>query len=394
MALNLLDLVKGQLTETIMGKAAAFLDEDAGATQKAMQLILPSVLGGMANQAASPEGAESLLKTFNASKLDGNLLDSLGLLLGGGSATQGLLSAGQSIIGSLFGDKVGGIANWFSAFAGIKNGTASGLMNIAAPILVSAIQKHLGGNVTASSLVSLLGTQLPFLRSAGFPTGLANVLGLNKLNLTPPSVSTAKTSEIETGFGKILPWLLLLGVAAASLLAWKTCNKTPEVVTVTEKQVAVPVVVDTVVQRTLKLPNGEMVVKSGSFLDQLYTEIVDAVLHPTKAMAFDNINFATNSAEITEESKAQLDDLVKIMQGFPKVDIRVEGHTDNVGKAAANKTLSEARAVSVKRYLSSHGIDEKRIATAGFGSEKPVADNATAEGKAKNRRIEAFVVRK
>jgi OmpA-OmpF porin, OOP family len=111
-------------------------------------------------------------------------------------------------------------------------------------------------------------------------------------------------------------------------------------------------------------------------------------------LTFDNVNFATNSAVLTEGSKTQLDDLVKIMKAFPQVDIKVDGHTDNVGNAKSNLSLSEARARAVKSYLSSHGIGEKQIATAGFGSSKPVADNATDEGKAKNRRIEAFVTRK
>jgi OmpA-OmpF porin, OOP family len=395
MSNNLLDLVKGQLSDSIIKKAADFLDDDAGASQKALNLILPSILGGFANKATSPEGAEGLLTSMNDSKMDGSMLDSLGLLLGGGSATHGLLKVGQGLVGSIFGDRVGQIANWLSAFAGIKNGTASNLMNIAAPMIVSAIQKQLGGNATAGSLTTLLGEQLPFLRQANLPTALTGVLGLNNLKLTPPSVSEPKLEESVTGFGRILPWLLLLGVGLLGLLAWRSCNKAPEVITKVEEKVEAKVVAaDTIPMRKLSLPNGEMLVKVGSFLDALYTEITDATLDPTKAIAFDNINFATASAVITEESKAQLDDLVKIMQGFPKVHINVEGHTDNVGKAASNKKLSEGRAAAVKTYLASHGIEGGRIATAGFGSDKPIADNATEESRAKNRRIEAFVVKK
>ena len=123
-------------------------------------------------------------------------------------------------------------------------------------------------------------------------------------------------------------------------------------------------------------------------------EVIDTTLDPTKALTFDNVNFATGSADLTEGLKMQLDDLVKIMKGYPKVDIKIEGHTDNQGNEAQNKKLSENRAASVKAYLASHGIVGARMATAGFGSSKPVADNANEDGRAKNRRIEAMIVKK
>lgn len=68
--------------------------------------------------------------------------------------------------------------------------------------------------------------------------------------------------------------------------------------------------------------------------------------------------------------------------------ITVEGHTDNVGNAAANKELSRKRADSVRAWLVSQGIDASRIETAGFGDSKPAADNTTAEGRQQNRRVE------
>ena len=175
----------------------------------------------------------------------------------------------------------------------------------------------------------------------------------------------------------------------------KMCNtkapEPPQATAVTEvPQVVVPI--DTI--KKLSLPEGDITVKTGSFLDQLYMEVNDTTLDPTKALTFYNINFATSSADLTEGSKMQLNDLVKIMKGYPKVEIKIEGHTDNQGNEAQNKKLSENRAASVKAYLASHGIAGARMITAGFGSVKPVADNANEEGRAKNRRIEAMIVKK
>ena len=397
MGTNLLDGVKEQLTDALMAKAASFLGEDNSLTSKAMGLILPSILGGMANKAANADGATQLFDILKGDDHRSDIFGSLGMLLGGGSATQGLLESGGSTINALFGNKTSNIASVIASAVGMKSGSASSLMSIAAPILMNVMARKLGGGATASGLVSLLGSQLPFLKSAGLPSALTSALGLSNLNLTPPSVSAPKIAVEEGGLGKFLPWLLLAAAGLAGVYLFKTCNtKVPEVPTAVAIQRPVvpvtPAVVETV--KKLTLPGGDIEVKTGSFLDQLYTEITDANADLTKALTFDNVNFATNSAVLTEGSKTQLDDLVKIMKAFPKVDIKVEGHTDNVGKETSNKELSQSRAIAVKRYLNSHGVDEKRIGTAGFGSTKPVADNATDAGKAQNRRIEAFVIRK
>jgi OmpA-OmpF porin, OOP family len=77
-----------------------------------------------------------------------------------------------------------------------------------------------------------------------------------------------------------------------------------------------------------------------------------------------------------------------MMKTDPSMKISIEGHTDNVGNAAANKTLSANRAKAVMDALVTKGIDKTRMSYTGWGQEKPVADNNTEEGKTKNRRVE------
>ena len=100
------------------------------------------------------------------------------------------------------------------------------------------------------------------------------------------------------------------------------------------------------------------------------------------------INFDTGKAIIRDESKPIIDEIVQMMMSNPELKLNVEGHTDNVGTPAANKTLSEARAKSVVSALVSQGIAADRLSPAGYGQDKPIADNNTEEGKAKNRRVE------
>lgn len=96
------------------------------------------------------------------------------------------------------------------------------------------------------------------------------------------------------------------------------------------------------------------------------------------------VSFATGSAAITPQGKRYLDDVVKCVSG----PMQVSGHTDNVGSAALNAKLSAARANAVKAYLVGKGVKAEQLSTKGFGASKPIADNRSAAGRAKNRRIE------
>jgi OmpA-OmpF porin, OOP family len=100
------------------------------------------------------------------------------------------------------------------------------------------------------------------------------------------------------------------------------------------------------------------------------------------------IQFETGSATIKQASYAVLDEILKSTVVAENLKVGVYGHTDNSGNDAANQTLSEQRANSVKAYLASKGITTARMESKGMGSSKPVADNTTMEGKAQNRRVE------
>jgi outer membrane protein OmpA-like peptidoglycan-associated protein len=113
---------------------------------------------------------------------------------------------------------------------------------------------------------------------------------------------------------------------------------------------------------------------------------------PRPEFKAENVLFATGSATLIASGKKELDiiaDYLKQYQGFA---IRLEGHTDNTGNAKLNKTLSEKRANAAKTYLVSRGVDESRLTTEGFGDTQPIADNKTADGRKKNRRVHFTIV--
>ena len=102
-----------------------------------------------------------------------------------------------------------------------------------------------------------------------------------------------------------------------------------------------------------------------------------------------NLTFTTSSAKLSTTANTSLNQVVKVLNENPTLKVKIEGHTDNVEKNA--ETLSESRANAVKTYLTSRGISADRIEVEGFGSTMPIADNNTAAGKTRNRRVELKV---
>jgi outer membrane protein OmpA-like peptidoglycan-associated protein len=106
----------------------------------------------------------------------------------------------------------------------------------------------------------------------------------------------------------------------------------------------------------------------------------------------ENILFTTGKATLRAESYPELNRLARLLHQNTSVKIEVSGHTDNTGSASLNKKLSRARALSVKRYLESQGIEENRIEYEGYGFDRPIAPNTTSDGRAQNRRVEIEVI--
>jgi len=100
------------------------------------------------------------------------------------------------------------------------------------------------------------------------------------------------------------------------------------------------------------------------------------------------VQYETNSSTLTADSKYQLNDLVEILNKYPKLRIEISGHTDNTGDADGNRTLSQQRAETVKAYLISQGVLNARLTAVGYGSSKPIDSNDTDAGRQKNRRTE------
>lgn len=135
----------------------------------------------------------------------------------------------------------------------------------------------------------------------------------------------------------------------------------------------------------LDTPPGARVGDDGCTLPEI------ANVSKSKAMNIDmtlRIEFESGSHEILPDHEAELRRAARLLQRYPDLQIVIEGHTDDVGSDAYNQSLSEQRAAAVRRHLvTEYGVAEDRLAWRGYGESRPVADNATAEGRRRNRRV-------
>jgi len=124
-------------------------------------------------------------------------------------------------------------------------------------------------------------------------------------------------------------------------------------------------------------------------IDEVNVERVD---EETLRVSFDSdILFAVDSAVLSSESMASLDEFAQVMRDFPKTAILVQGYTDSTGSEQYNMQLSERRAKAVYNHLALREVEQARMAAIGYGEGYPVADNATPEGRARNRRVSILV---
>ena len=105
----------------------------------------------------------------------------------------------------------------------------------------------------------------------------------------------------------------------------------------------------------------------------------------------DGVNFASDSDQMLDGSEVVLDNVIESLKNNPEVKLEIAGYTDDRGDALYNRILSRRRAEAVMIYLVKHGIDARRLTAAGYGSDDPIADNDTQQGRQKNRRVELHI---
>jgi outer membrane protein OmpA-like peptidoglycan-associated protein len=106
----------------------------------------------------------------------------------------------------------------------------------------------------------------------------------------------------------------------------------------------------------------------------------------------EQVHFATNKHEILSDSFPLMDQVAQVLRDYPKIQVRIEGHTDSVADDDFNMKLSQRRADACREYLMKAGITAERLTAVGFGETMPIASNTTEKGRSANRRVEFNIV--
>jgi outer membrane protein OmpA-like peptidoglycan-associated protein/uncharacterized membrane protein YeaQ/YmgE (transglycosylase-associated protein family) len=431
---NLAAIAKQSITSDMLNRLSEQVGESPGAVRKALEAMIPTVLASFTSHAATSAGANrlfDLVKGAMRGGIDRNLSE--GNLEAMGRHSHDLLSM-------LFGDKLAGLLNWLARFAGIKDSSASALTNAASSLVMSALGRTIQQQgLEPSQFASLLSSQSRWL-SRLLPSGITDIPGMRALAEFGDRAAEATHAAAAAGrhfagaaeravrgavrqesplLSALLPLALLL--LAIPLLGWllrgaadkvqqaadATIPARPAQALVAEaprprvpepdraEMAAAPTPIPTTINMTeIRLPSGATLkVPETSFLNAIYKWVTDATAESGRAFAFDGLEFEGANIRLASETGTTIANLSKLLAAFPSVTLRIEGHTDPSGDAAADQKQSLARADALKILLVKAGVPGDRITTAGLGSERPVASNDTAEGRAKNRRIELSLLK-
>ncbi len=411
MATSILESLMSNIDPQMLGSIASKLGESKDSVRGGLQGGAATMLSALAGKAGDSGFLGQLMGLLNNPALSGGAMSNIGSLLGGGS-TSPLGELGSKFVSMLFGSKLGSIADVVGRAAGLGSSSAGSLMGLLGPLLLGTLSQRVrSGGLNASSLGSLLSAEAPGL-SQFLPAGIGSLLGGLSVPHAAASAHHAHEAAKEGGTNWLWPALglaLLLGGLLWFFNTGGTAPRvpTPDVAKTVEKaaDTATTAISDAAKSAWAalgeffkrKLPNGiELNIPRMGVENRLIDYIEDAskVVDKTTWFDFDRLLFDTGKATLQPDSQDQLQSVANIMKAYPNVEVKIGGYTDNTGDKAANMKLSADRAKNVMDALVGLGIAPSRLTSEGYGDQHPVADNATEEGRAKNRRISMRVTKK
>ncbi len=423
MATNLIAEIMNEFRgDTLKGVASA-VGETPEKTGTALGGVFTSLIGGLVNNTTTSDQASSLLNVIRSNKLDTGPFTDISSAIRTPGNINSLISMGRPLLDSLFGTRVGGITDWVSSLSGIGRGSSSSLLGMALPLVLGQIGKRvLGSGGTASSLLGLLADQRQFLRDA--PAGLATVLGEPVRRITTDEgaarraayESESRRPAVAGPYHKqptrsawlwalpvlaLIPLLMFLMSRRNEVPRQAVIERSPVVETTPAPDLPRPIgtggAVDLGVFVDRRLPNNVMLRIPARGVERMLIEYVEdptQVPSREKWFSFDRVEFETDSATLRPSANEQLQNIASILKAYPSVKIKVGGYTDNTASPAYNLKLSQDRANAAMNQIVVFGVDRSRLSAEGYGEAHPVADNSTADGRQRNRRVDIRVTEK
>lgn len=393
---SLLDSLKSKITPQLIAPLAAKLGESEQSVHRGIETGSAAMLSTLASRASESGFLSEILKLVTSSGAQ----MAIGAAAGSG-APGGISTLATSFLSQIFGSGQSGVQDMIARVAGIRSSSASAILGAAAPLVMGMLgQRVSSGGLGAASLASMLTADLPRLQGL-LPAGWSGVVA---------AARNAIPDKVETPGNRWLWPLLLLAALLAVGLYWflgrGTTPATDLATKVTETATSATSAVTDAAKTAIaalgeffkrKLPNGvELNIPRLGIENKLITFIEDTSkpVDTTTWFNFDRLLFDTGKSTLQPSSEEQLQNIAAILKAFPNVKTKIGGYTDNTGAKEANLKLSADRANTVMGELVKLGVAPARLTAEGYGDAHPVADNATEEGRAQNRRIAIRVIAK
>lgn len=415
MATNLVAQLMSGFDGGALDGVAAALGESPARTQAALAGVGPALLAGIANTVTTPAQAEMLLGVIRRHPFE-NGPNGVATAVLAPRGISSLIAMGRPLLESLLRGRTSAVAEWVAGLSGISKSSSLSLMSLVLPLLLGQIGRRVADRGSSpSSLLSLLAEQRAFLQSA--PAGLPSLFGLKDVQPEPPiafervaavhdddetresASMVPEVSHRRRALMWALPLLLLIpvvlyfvsrGDSGGSVVRNVAAPDVPSAVATAGVAALGPLVERELPgNTTLRIPENGVESKLIGFIE-------DTAKSPDSEtwFTFDRLEFETDSARLAPSATEQLRNVADILRAYPTVKVKIGGYTDNTADASHNLQLSQERANAAMLQIVSMGINASRVAAEGYGEQHPVADNATAEGRQRNRRVDIRVTEK
>lgn len=400
---KLLENITNQLTPQMIQKVSSRLGETPEQTQAAVDKAIPTLLASLMHLSSLPNGPAQLLNLINHDNY-GRLLNNLSGLCDEGNTTQNVMITGQEILRVVFADKLDAVSERIAAASGVTTASASSLLSLTAPVVVGMVGRvRAVQGLNAVHLAALLMEQKEAVAKVA-PAGLAGVFevsDLMEIGILPTRTAIEATPapvrrvgpDLVRGDSKLKTWRWpALGVVVIGLIYFFVGREAgkPQSLMTNWQSTAAPA------SATVTLPGGTILsLQEGSFnhnVAKFLGDLTDTAV--PKTFVFDRLNFDFGTTRLTAESVQTVEDLSTILKAYPTVDVRLDGHTNDVGGVNENRKLSRDRATAVQETLIRGGVSAARVTIAGYGREYPLTSNETEAGRSKNQRVELVVLKK
>ena len=340
--------------QSLSGIADALGQSDQQSVSQGMQSAIGTVLGGVANKSENPNFLRKILDLVPSgagdvswSTLSSSVAD----------PNSPMMSAGKQMLSTIFGGAEGALARALGAGTGLQHGVTSSLMSMAAPMVLSFLQRQVRyGGLNMEGLGNLLQREIPSIRAV-LPAGVTSLLWPEQreaMVASPAAVQTATARRSTAGW--LIPLLLLALIPA---LFWLFGYK--------------------------HKPVAQIPPPAAGIANRAAPEV--PTMPKSSLPGNMDLYFDTGLNRLRPDSYARLVEFAAALAKTPGARVIINGYTDNVGNATSNIRLSQERADAIKANLVSMGISADRLTAQGFGEENPIADNATAKGRELNRRV-------